>query len=193
MPGGRPSDYTPAIADEICTRLANGESLPSIYGLFDKDGLLRYVGKANNPAQRLKGHARDSLKKNTPLYAWMRKRGIPEMRVLEANCLDWKEAERRIIREARERGDKLLNVADGGEQPFCSVEQRRKNAAALNKGLAQDEPARRFRNLKRMLSASIRQGYLSNETRERLRQAAATMPKQMGCFAGIPDRDEARV
>lgn len=30
MPGGRPSDYTPAIADEICTRLANGESLRAI-------------------------------------------------------------------------------------------------------------------------------------------------------------------
>jgi len=102
-------------------------ALPSIYGLFDKDGLLRYVGKANNPAQRLKGHIRDSLKKNTPLYAWMRKHGVPEMRVLEANCVDWKEAERRLIREARERGDKLLNVADGGDQPFCPVEVRREN------------------------------------------------------------------
>jgi len=165
--------------------------LPSIYGLFDKDGLLRYVGKANNPAQRLKGHARDSLKKNTPLYAWMRKHGIPEMRVLEADCVDWQEAERRHIREALARGEKLLNLAEGGEQPFCSVEQRRKNAAGLNKNLAGDEKASHFRNLKRMLSRSISQGYLSNETRERLRQAAAAMPKQMGCFAGIPDREEA--
>lgn len=30
MPGGRPSDYTAVIADEICTRLANGESLRAI-------------------------------------------------------------------------------------------------------------------------------------------------------------------
>lgn len=30
MPGGRPSDFTPEIANEICERLAKGESLRSI-------------------------------------------------------------------------------------------------------------------------------------------------------------------
>ena len=30
MPGGRPSDYSPELADKILTRLANGESLNSI-------------------------------------------------------------------------------------------------------------------------------------------------------------------
>lgn len=30
MPAGRPSDYTPEAADEICQRLADGESLRSI-------------------------------------------------------------------------------------------------------------------------------------------------------------------
>lgn len=30
MPGGRPTTYTPELADEICTRLAEGESLRAI-------------------------------------------------------------------------------------------------------------------------------------------------------------------
>lgn len=43
MPGGRPSDYTPAIADEICTRLANGESLRAICG-SDRDDFMPSIG-----------------------------------------------------------------------------------------------------------------------------------------------------
>ena len=36
MPAGRPSSYTPEIADEICERLASGESLKSICDSDDK-------------------------------------------------------------------------------------------------------------------------------------------------------------
>jgi hypothetical protein len=43
MPGGRPSDYTPAIADEICTRLANGESLRAICA-SDRDDFIPHIG-----------------------------------------------------------------------------------------------------------------------------------------------------
>jgi hypothetical protein len=43
MPGGRPSDYTPAIADEICTRLANGESLRAICN-SDRDDFMPAAG-----------------------------------------------------------------------------------------------------------------------------------------------------
>lgn len=40
---GRPSDYTQEIADEICTRLANGESLRAICG-SDRDDFLPAMG-----------------------------------------------------------------------------------------------------------------------------------------------------
>lgn len=99
----------------------------SIYGLFDKAGGLRYIGKANCCKARLRGHMRDALRRNTPLYAWIKKHGEPEMRVLESDCTDWREAERRLIAEARARGDKLLNLADGGDQPFCPPETRKRN------------------------------------------------------------------
>lgn len=40
---GRPSIYTPEIADEICTRLANGESLRAICG-SDRDDFMPALG-----------------------------------------------------------------------------------------------------------------------------------------------------
>ena len=40
---GRPSDYTTAIADEICTRLANGESLRAICS-SDRDDFVPHIG-----------------------------------------------------------------------------------------------------------------------------------------------------
>jgi hypothetical protein len=43
MPGGRPTDYTAEIADEICTRLANGESLRAICG-SDRDDFMPHIG-----------------------------------------------------------------------------------------------------------------------------------------------------
>lgn len=48
---------------------------PSIYGLYDSNGELRYIGKANNPEKRLEGHRRNSKKSNTPLYLWVRDGG----------------------------------------------------------------------------------------------------------------------
>lgn len=40
---GRPSDYTPELADEICTRLANGESLRAICA-SDRDDWMPSIG-----------------------------------------------------------------------------------------------------------------------------------------------------
>lgn len=122
---GRPSTYTPDMVAK-----------PSIYGLIDpRDGSIRYVGKANDPGKRLKGHLRECRRRNTPVYAWIRKLvGLgmsPGLRVLEADCEDWKEAERRIIAEMRE-GGRLLNVADGGDEPHCPLEVRKANAKKLN-------------------------------------------------------------
>lgn len=103
--------------------------MASIYGLFDKSGALRYIGKANDPAKRLGGHMRDSRRRNTPLYCWIRKNGQPEMRILH-DCgegEDWRNVERQLIADARADGAKLLNVADGGDEPYCPMEVRQEN------------------------------------------------------------------
>ena len=43
MPGGRPSVFTPELADEICSRLANGESLRAICNT-DRDDFIPSIG-----------------------------------------------------------------------------------------------------------------------------------------------------
>lgn len=101
--------------------------MAAIYGLFDANGELRYIGKANDPKKRLASHMRDARRRDTPVYRWIRKNGAPILEVLEDNCEDWKASERRLIAEARSRGDKLLNVADGGDEPLCPIEVRREN------------------------------------------------------------------
>lgn len=111
--------------------------MPSIYGLYDQAGTLRYIGKANDPSKRLKSHVRDARRlAKTPVHAWINEHGCPEMRVIERDCLDWREAERRLIAQARSRGDFLLNLAAGGDEPFCSPEVRRQNGhkAFANRG-----------------------------------------------------------
>lgn len=120
------------VADKICARIASGETLrASIYGLYDASGALRYIGKANNPEERLNRHMRDAPRRRTPVYDWINKHGRPVMRVLEADCQDWREAERRLIAKARADGERLLNLADGGNEPYCSPENR---LAAANAG-----------------------------------------------------------
>ena len=163
----------------------------SIYGLFDSGGSLRYVGKANNPEKRLSGHMRESRRRNTPLYAWIRKYGKPEMRVLEESCENWQEAERRHIREAVEAGAKLLNLAEGGIQPYCSKEQRSRNAKALNARMEADPTLRAVHAIKRNIANGLRPGLVRNETREKLREAARRNPRIFGCWEGLPDREEA--
>ncbi|MEG7747629.1 hypothetical protein U2065_14910, partial [Listeria monocytogenes] len=44
------------------------------------------------------------------------------LKVLEVTE-EWEQAERRLIAEARERGERLLNLADGGDQPQTTPDQ----------------------------------------------------------------------
>jgi len=95
-----------------------------IYGLYDpRNGLLRYIGKAINPKQRLDLHVSESRHgRNTHKNQWVRKLisigVIPEMRVLEtienSDDKDWQDRERWWIKAARNSGDPITNLDDGG-------------------------------------------------------------------------------
>jgi len=106
-----------------------------IYGLCDPDtGELRYIGKANNAEARLKSHIRDARRRRTPVYIWMNrltdKGKRPSLRILQTVCADeWEQAEREAIATARANGVRLLNLAEGGDQPFCSREVRSRNGS----------------------------------------------------------------
>lgn len=105
-----------------------------IYGLYDNHGNLRYIGKANNSVKRLKTHFSDARRRKTPVYCWinsMLANGLmPQMKVLKITDQDsWAIDEKTLIFEARLRGERLLNLADGGDQPKCPIEVRRANGA----------------------------------------------------------------
>jgi len=180
-----------AALTDICNELAEGKSLPSIYGLYDSRGKIRYIGKANNPSDRLKGHMRDMHRRDTPLYRWLRKNGQPTMRILEAECRDWREAERRLIAKARECGEKLLNVADGGDEPHCPISVRAKNGAATAKAIQSNPSRKRLWQIKLQLGRALKDGVVMNSTRQKMRLLAAKVPSIFGEWALIPDRDEA--
>lgn len=165
-----------------------------IYGLSDESGL-RYVGKANNSAKRLKRHMLDARRRRTPVYDWINSltaRGqSPIMCVLEITDQDgWAEAERRHIAEARKRGCRLLNLAEGGNAPFCSLEVRRANAVDLNRRLDADPKARQIWRWKRQIANGLNAGQIRNSTREMLRQSAKLDPSTFGAWANIPNRLE---
>lgn len=110
--------------------------MTQIYALTDPvTGEIRYIGKANDAAKRLKSHLRDACRRRTPVYAWVRKlvaAGQAPGLVVLAECApeQWQELEVALIAEHR-RGGRLLNVADGGEEPHCPLQVRQANGRAI--------------------------------------------------------------
>lgn len=158
----------------------------SIYGLVDpRTGQLRYVGKANDLASRLKSHLRDAKRRDTPVYRWIRKlltQGVgPSIRLLEECTGDWREAERRIIAEYREAGT-LLNVADGGDEPFCAAQTRADNGRKNARAVHDDPYRRRVWELKQSIGLHLRwlkkrgDPVATDKFRMRMREIAARRP-----------------
>lgn len=168
--------------------------MAEIYCLCEPStGEVRYIGKANDSVARLKSHIRDMRRRDYPVYRWMRKladKGLaPEMKVLEVTE-DWKEAERRLIALSRARGDRLLNVAEGGDEPHCSAEVRRSNAKKLNQYLKDNPWVLEIRDAKRDLALALKKDYLPNELRAKMRAKAVEFPWLFGDWANIPDKVE---
>lgn len=170
----------------------NGKA--EIYGLFDpRTEALRYIGKAVDSQKRLKSHARDSVRRNTPVYLWMRELRsaglLPVMKVLEVSD-DWREAERRLIAVSRARGEILLNVAAGGDEPHCPADVRAENGRKNAKSVHSDASRKRLWSIKKAISSGISEGYGSNELRNKLRRLAVNRPELFGLWANLPDRIE---
>lgn len=143
---------------------------PVIYGLFCREtGELRYIGKANDAEARLKSHLRDTKRRKTPLYSWLAKcvrdGKPPIMKILVATTeLDWDQCERQVIAFHREAGFNLLNVAEGGNMPSQTIEQRRNSAKRMNgKSQARSEHQKRITFCKRMLSMRLAQARKKQE------------------------------
>lgn len=122
--------------------MTNGD-VTYIYGLFDPiTDEVRYIGKSNNPIQRLLSHIKDSEVKTYPhVLAWirglMRKGEKPILKILECVSTDeWKVAEKEWIANSKESGCNLTNMVPGGlggavTGRKLSVDTRNKMSAKL--------------------------------------------------------------
>lgn len=99
-----------------------------IYSLSDpRDGAVRYIGKAKCAKKRLQTHISDARLRKTPVYVWINEllalRLLPVVTVVEqCEASLWPARERALIADARARGERLLNLAPGGNQPHCPRE-----------------------------------------------------------------------
>jgi hypothetical protein len=87
-----------------------------IYGLFDPDtGNCGYLGKTTNLKARLANHLSQALHGSLPRNVWIRSLSkAPLVQILDWSPLVWQESERWWIKEMRQRGHLLTNVAEGG-------------------------------------------------------------------------------
>lgn len=111
--------------------------MTQIYGLTCPiTGEIKYIGKAEDHQARLKSHMRDSLRRSTPVYIWIRELISKGLRPGIVHLCDsigdrWQELESQIIYQYLGDGFPLLNVAAGGNQPHCDVAVRQRNGKAV--------------------------------------------------------------
>lgn len=160
-------------------------------------GEVRYVGKANNAAKRLKSHLRDARRRKTPVYYWINKlvdQGLcPCITVVEVcNEETWPDVERRVIAN-HPNSKRLLNVAAGGDEPHCSKEQRAENGRNNAKKVHSDPRLRKLWELKKGLGENIkffkRNGMVDthNKIAAQMRIFAEQMPHIFGAWASLED------
>lgn len=113
--------------------------MAEIYALKDPTTLeVRYIGKANDSIKRFRKHISDAKRRSYPVYRWinklMSKGMVPVLEVLLITN-DWVADEVTMIKEYKDKGCKLLNIALGGNMPYCSPEQREINGRNIVKNI----------------------------------------------------------
>ncbi len=153
-----------------------------IYALCDPEtGEVRYIGKSSDSHHRFKSHMRET-RRDYPLYRWinkLRKSGLcPKLKILFETD-DWEISEKLTIEKYRQSG-RLLNVAEGGDQPYCSLETRQKNGKIRAIARVSTPEKARLWEIKQQLGILLKQGYVSEKTKEKMRYAATRKPELFG-------------
>lgn len=169
------------------------KAFAKIYGIADQEGRIMYIGKSNDPARRMKDHIKDCKRRKTPLYSWINKsleRGQQPQMIVLASALsnDWQSLEIQMISQYRKDG-KILNLADGGDQPKSNQAANKQNAQALNYQLKSNSMLKRIRELKRFMAKFLKEcerGTISEDTQKRikdkLRYAGNKNPQMFGAY-----------
>ena len=95
-----------------------------IYVLKDPDdGVVRYVGKTNNPKKRMSAHLSAPININLPSVRWVRSlkrlNKKPIMEIIEETD-DWENCEKKWIAFYRNSTGCLLNIDEGGVVRVCN-------------------------------------------------------------------------
>lgn len=136
-------------------------------------GEVRYIGKANNLKKRLATHIQAAKRKRTPIQCWIYKLLSESLKPeIKAICVvdmhDWERAEKEAIAEYKQSYD-LLNIAVGGNEPKRS----------------KDLIKERRREMKKALSLALKRGVLTENIKEKMRQAARLAPTKYGHWVNI--------
>jgi len=120
---------------------------------------VRYIGKANNVEDRYKSHYRDCRRKDTPVYRWMRKNlkngyKVGVKTIMKTDSLKWMDDEKKVILEFANHN--LLNVALGGDEPFCSLETRKSNGRKVSQLIQGDEGRKKMWKLKQSIGYALK-------------------------------------
>lgn len=130
----------------MLSQISSSQNLPQkttfIYGLWDpRNYQLRYIGKSDNPQERLKWHLRDAkhLVSSTHVYNWirslLREDLEPCLEILEEVLInDWEQSEKAWIEQCKLFGVRLTNMTDGGDGVTMTPEIRRKIGKANTPG-----------------------------------------------------------
>lgn len=151
-----------------------------IYGLHDpRDGALRYIGKSNQPDVRYKEHVkwRTKTRYHTHCARW-----IAELRELDARPVlavidavpsdsDWQCVEKAYIAAARQAGDRLTNITDGGEGVVGVWLGRKHRPESLAKMSADRKGRKATDEWRRQQSERFRGREFSPEWRAKIRDA----------------------
>ena len=152
-------------------------------------GEIRYIGKANNTANRLKSHLRDSTRRNTPVYSWIRKlasQGLTPTASIIEKCDNetWKDTEIRLIAEYR-KTHRLLNVANGGDEPFCPMSVRQANGRNVSALRVSTEIKAKVYHLNQMVGILRHNGRITEAHKDKLRYVAMKRPDLFGQWGNI--------
>ena len=114
-----------------------------IYCLIDpRDNQIRYIGKSNNPEQRLKNHCNPARYRPTYKFNWIRKlkqlKLKPILKILEEVDIEiWKQKEKYWIEFYKNEECNLVNYTDGGDGlSFGNQTSFRKGHIPWNNGTA---------------------------------------------------------
>jgi hypothetical protein len=145
MAGGRPTLYNLELFE--------------IYSLSDPDNNeVRYIGKANNSKKRYKSHLCEKRRNHYPLYRWINKlkeQGKKPILNVILKTTDWRKEEINQIKIHKAMGFNLLNVSEGGDEPFCSKETRAINGRNNARKIHSNEKSKRIWYLKKRLGETL--------------------------------------